>query len=206
MDKSNFALGWQLNAQTEFKIGFLGAWFVTVVLTLVFAVILMFYLATAKLIEPNGQNFNLYAALPETNTGILEQIGIEDGRSKIIENFFKSHNSPLAEYSEIFIQVADKYSLDYRLLPAVSMQESSGGKRVIPDSHNPFGYGIYGSLVVRFQGWDEAIERVGRALKEDYIEKGLKTPEQIMVKYTPPSLEKGGLWAKGVNSFMEELR
>ena len=86
------------------------------------------------------------------------------------------------------------------------MQESNGGKKVINNSHNPFGYGIYGGLVIKFASWDESIERVGRALREDYLNQGLKNPHQIMAKYTPPSLAKNGAWAKGVTTFMEELR
>ncbi len=86
------------------------------------------------------------------------------------------------------------------------MQESNGGKKVINNSFNPFGYGIYGTKVIRFNSWEEAIERVGRALREEYLNIGLKTPFQIMSKYTPPSLAKDGAWAKGVITFMEELR
>lgn len=188
------------------RIGLVGAWFGTAVSTLIFALILTIYLNTVQVIEPEGQNFRLYAALPATNSWLTQEIEIGDGRSKIIEAFFKKHKTPLAGYGDIFIQVADKYRLDYRLLPAISMQESNGGKKVIRDSKNPFGYGIYGSLILRFDSWELSIERVGRALREDYLDKGLKTPTQIMAKYTPPSLEKGGAWAKGVSSFMEELR
>ncbi len=197
--------------QTDnFKFTFIGAWFASTTIALMFAVLFTFYLSTAKLINPNhpaeGQNFKLYAALPKTEMVVTDDISYADGRSKIIDDFFASYKSPLYQYGNIFIQIADKYNLDYRLLPAIAMQESNGGKRVIKDSYNPFGYGIYGSLVIRFNSWEEAIERVGRALKEDYIGQGLKTPNQIMAKYTPPSMAKDGAWGKGVSSFMEELR
>lgn len=185
---------------------FVTAWFGMATTTLIFASILSIYLASAKVVYPTSQNFKLYAALPSTETSISDDITFADGRAKIIEDFFTTRKSPLADYSNNFIQVADKYQLDFRLLPAIAMQESNGGKKVINDSYNPFGYGIYGKLVTRFNSWDEAIERVGRALREDYLNQGLKTPNQIMVKYTPPSLEKGGAWAKGVSSFISELQ
>lgn len=86
------------------------------------------------------------------------------------------------------------------------MQESNGGKKVIEGSKNPFGYGIYGGSVLSFDSFADAIGRVGKALREDYLNKGLTKPEQIMAKYTPPSLALGGPWAKGVSTFMEELR
>lgn len=195
---------------TFISMWFVGAWFASTVTALIFSIVFSSYLSTAKLVSPflpaGGQHFKLYAALPQSESYIEDNISFTDGRAKIIENFLKQYKSPLAPYSNTFIQVADKYQLDYRLLPAISMQESNGGKKVINNSFNPFGYGIYGSLVIKFSSWEEAIERVGRALREDYLNQGLKTPTQIMAKYTPPSLEKGGAWAKGVSIFMEELR
>lgn len=185
---------------------FIGVWFATAVCSLIFALNLLFYLTQTQTIEKVHNDFKLYAALPENNSEMFEDIVVNDGRSKIIENFFNEHKTPLANFSEIFVIVADKYNLDWRLLPAISMQESNGGKKVIEDSHNPFGYGIYKGLTLKFPNWEEAIERVGRALREDYLDKGLKTPTQIMAKYTPLSLEKGGAWAKGVSAFMEDIR
>ena len=188
------------------SIWFVAAWFSTAATTLIFSLLFIFYLSNVKLVKPTVQNFQLYAALPKSEISITDEIGSADGRAKIIEDFFKSRQSPLSVYSNLFIQVSDKYQLDWRLLPAISMQESNGGKKVISDSYNPFGYGIYGKLVIRFQSWEEAIERVGKALREDYLDQGLKTPVQIMAKYTPPSLAINGAWAKGVSSFMENLR
>lgn len=182
------------------------AWFAASTTALIFSLVFSLYLSSPKLVKPNMQSFKLYAALPKSETFISDEIQYTDGRAKIIEDFFSVYKSPLSSYGITFIQVADKYQLDWRLLPAIAMQESNGGKKVINKSHNPFGYGIYGSLVVKFQSWDEAIERVGRALREDYLNLGLKTPTQIMAKYTPPSLAKDGAWAKGVSSFMEKLR
>lgn len=129
-----------------------------------------------------------------------------DARAVIIKKFFIEQNAPLAVYADKFVEVADKYNLDYRLLPAISMQESNGGKKIPNDSYNPFGYGIYGSQILKFGSFDQAIETVGAGLRKNYLDLGLKTPYQIMTKYTPPSLAKGGTWAIGVSSFMEELQ
>lgn len=183
-----------------------GVWFAASVTTLIFSVLLSFYLSGVRIIKPSTQSFKLYAALPQSEVSVYDAVSSSDARAKIIENFFKDYKSPLADYSNEFISVADKYSLDYRLLPSIAMQESNGGRRIISDSFNPFGYGIYEGLTIKFKSWEEAIERVGRALREDYLNQGLKTPNQIMTKYTPPSLKKGGAWAIGVSTFMEELR
>ena len=194
------------NHRPQFNVWFLIGWYGTTVTSLVFASLLTIYISTAKVVKPVGQSFRLYAALPQTNTQVSDEIEKTDARAKIIENFLTGYKSPLAKYSNNFVEIADKYNLDYRLLPAIAMQESNGGRKVINDSFNPFGYGIYGSMKLKFNSWDEAIERVGRALREDYLNMGLTTPEKIMAKYTPPSLEKGGVWAKGVSSFMLKLR
>lgn len=185
---------------------FLGAWFATAITALIFSIALMFYLSIAKVVTPSSQNFKLYSAIPSQTIVTTDNIVTADARAKIIANFFTGHKAPLSDFADDFVKVADQYQLDYRLLPAIAMQESNGGKKVIRDSKNPFGYGIYGNLVVRFNSWEEAIERVGEALREDYLNKGLYTPGQIMTKYTPPSAAKDGKWATAVYTFMDELR
>lgn len=186
---------------------FVAAWCAASTTALIFAGFFMLYISTEKLlIYPHGQDFKLYAALPKSEAAVSDDIVGMDARAKIIENFFLRYKAPLSLYSDVFIRVADKFELDWRLLPAIAMQESNGGKKMIDDSFNPFGYGIYGKLVIRFKSWDESIEKVGQALKEDYLNQGLKTPFQIMAKYNPPSLTKNGAWGKGVTTFMEELR
>ncbi|MDD5147310.1 MAG: hypothetical protein PHV63_02015 [Candidatus Daviesbacteria bacterium] len=198
------------NLNLKTNVWFVAAWFAAATTALIFSLTFTLYLSNTKIIKPNppagGQSFKLYAALPKSGTSITDEINYADGRAKIIEDFLKNYKSPLSDYSHIFIQVADKYQLDYRLLPSIAMQESNGGKKVINHSYNPFGYGIYGGMVLKFNSWEEAIERVGKALREDYLNQGLKTPYQIMTKYTPPSLLVDGSWAKGVFTFMEELR
>lgn len=188
------------------SIGLVASWFGASLTCLILSVLSFYYLSHTKVVEPVSQDFKLYAALPQSNTQVSQIIDSSDARAKIIENFFKGYKAPLADSAESFVKVADKYNLDYRLLPSIAMQESNGGLRIIKNSNNPFGYGIYGSLVLKFPNWEEAIERVGKALREDYLNQGLKTPHQIMTKYTPPSLAKGGPWAKGVSTFMEELQ
>lgn len=185
---------------------FVAAWFSTAVTALIFAFVFTLYISIPKNINLVSQNFKIYASLPENGMQVSENIEKIDARAKIIENFFKGYSAPLFEFASEFVAVADKYQLDYRLLPAIAMQESNGGKKVVKDSKNPFGYGIYGGSVLKFNSFADAIERVGRGLREDYLSKGLSKPEEIMAKYTPPSIALGGPWAKGVSTFMEKLR
>jgi len=80
-----------------------------------------------------------------------------DDRVVAVEEFYGKYNCPLKEYSEEFIEVADKYDLDFRLLVAISFIESTGGK--FQKGNNPFGF-LYRS----FESFGEAIEYVGRAI------------------------------------------
>lgn len=133
-----------------------------------------------------------------------EIAGEKNGDLRIVnlKRFFRKYNSNLYNHAEIIVKTADKYEFDYRLLPAIAMQES-GLCRVIPnDSHNCWGWGIYGSKVTRFDSYPDAIETVSKGIKKYYIDKGLTTPEQIMSKYTPSS---NGSWANGVNTFIQAL-
>lgn len=182
------------------------SWFGASLTGLVFASVFLLYLSNPQVSLPQSSTYQLYQALPQTQTKTQDNISYLDGRGKAIENFFKGYKSNLATEANLFIQVSDKYQLDWRLLPAIAMQESNGGKRLIRNSFNPFGFGVYGSRAVKFESWEEAIEKVGKSLRFDYLDQGLHTPEEIMTKYTPPSIAKGGTWAKGIRSFMEELR
>ena len=49
-----------------------------------------------------------------------------DARLLKLQKFFR--NSPLRSASVDFLEVADQYDLDWRLLPSISLVESSGGK------------------------------------------------------------------------------
>lgn len=192
------------------KISLALSWYVTLVCTLTFSLLLLIYISSTHQSPTKiPAHYQLYKALPDLGLSTVDQdvsINKGDARAVIIKNFFIEQGAPLAAYADKFVEIADKYNLDFRLLPAISMQESNGGKKIPDNSYNPFGYGIYGSQILRFNSFDEAIEKVGAGLRKNYLDLGLKNPYQIMTKYTPPSLEKGGSWAIGVGTFMEELR
>ena len=186
------------------------SWYLTVVASLSLCLMLLIHISFPTVQNtPIKLQYRLYKSLPTNASPGNEPtatITKEDARALLIKNFFQSYDAPLSSQAQTFVKVADKYHLDYRLLPAIAMQESSGGKRLPEESFNPFGYGIYGDNVKKFTSYEEAIDIVGQGLKKNYIDLGLTTPDKIMPKYTPPSVEKGGPWAIGVNLFMEELR
>lgn len=123
-------------------------------------------------------------------------------KAEVLEKFFDKYNSPLKPYAKDFVRVADMYNMDYKLLPSISCIESSCGKKLIPGSNNPFGWGIYGNKVTTFDSYPQAIETVGKGLNENYITKGYDTVEEIAPIYTPPAYQH---WSKSVNFFSDQI-
>jgi hypothetical protein len=143
-----------------------------------------------------------YAALPPASGALKMTLTAEDARVAVVKDFFKKYKSDLLPYAQNIVDAADKYSLDYRLVPAIAMQESNLCSKAPKNSHNFWGFGIYGKNVLRFDSYTQAIETVTKTLAIQYVQKGLETPEQIMTKYTPSN---NGAWAYSVNHFMNQL-
>ena len=128
----------------------------------------------------------------------LDKLNEDKLKAQKIELFFRvnRNNAPLADYAEKFVEVANKYGLDYRLLPAIATVESGGGKSNFR-SYNAWGWGNKS-----FSSFEEGIEVVGRGLKTGYIDKGRDTVEEIAPVYCPPNYKN---WARSVNQFMLEI-
>jgi Mannosyl-glycoprotein endo-beta-N-acetylglucosaminidase len=62
----------------------------------------------------------------------------QDPRLKRLEKFFQSAGCPAQKYSDTFLEAADAYGLDWRLLPSISFIESTGGKAA--RNNNLFGW------------------------------------------------------------------
>ena len=138
----------------------------------------------------------------KSESEILTEFKTADIRVANLKYFFRKYDSVLYDQAEYIVSMADMYKLDYRLIPAIAMQESNLCKHIYEGSHNCWGWGIYGDKVTRFDSYNEAIETISRGIKKNYIDKGLTTPEAIMRKYTPPS---DGSWAFGVNTFLKMI-
>jgi hypothetical protein len=143
-----------------------------------------------------------YAALPTEVSTFKQEIQAVDGRVESVRQFLNRYDSPLEPYAQNFVDMADAYDLDYRLVPAIAMQETNLCKKAKEGSHNCWGFGVYGTKYHFFDSYPQAIEAVSKTLGVKYKAKGLITPEQIMTMYTPSS---NGSWAFGVRHFMERM-
>lgn len=143
-----------------------------------------------------------FQALP--SLGNMSSVDVEssDARIMALEAFFEKYQSPLMGHAQMIVDEADKNKIDYRLLPAIAMQESTLCKKVIKDSNNCWGFGIYGGKVTKFESYNQAIKVISSTLAKKYIQKGYVSPEEIVQKYTPSDT---GKWSSVVGLMMEKL-
>jgi len=170
--------------------------------TILYSLFLSYDHKSHNLVSQNFIKAVAFAALPSAENVLGANITAKDARIDVVRNFFAQYKSPLEPFAENVVKDADKYGIDYRLIPAIGMQESNLCLKIVIDSYNCWGFGIYGKKITRFDGYGEAIDTVTKTLANNYIAGGLKTPEEIMKKYTPSN---DGSWAFSVNHFMSLL-
>lgn len=147
--------------------------------------------------------YEFYAALPSVLGTFTSAVAAADARPEIVRQYLEKGRSPLLPHANLIVELSDMYSLDFRLIVAIAQCESNLCKKIPAGSYNCWGFQ---NGATRFLSWEQSLNQVAKTLKEDYIDRGLTTPQLIMPKYAPPSVEKGGPWAKCVEQFMEELR
>lgn len=111
---------------------------------------------------PNMSLLSNTASL-DIKSNVKEEISVEDirkSRAEMINTYFKERSMPLYGTGMSFVLVAEKYGLDWRLLPAIAVRESSGGKAAC--GHNPFGWGS--CKLHNFSSYEQAIEALGKNL------------------------------------------
>lgn len=95
-----------------------------------------------------------------TTKEVISVNGLRQQKAEAIDSYFKARSMPLHGTGMAFVMVAEKYGLDWRLLPAISIRESSGGKAAC--GHNPFGWGS--CKLHNFGSYEQAIEALGKNL------------------------------------------
>ena len=117
----------------------------------------------------------------------------------VIKRVLERYDSVLVENADSFVNTANDYDLDFYLLPSIAGLESQFGKFIWPNSHNPFGWGV-GKIM--FEDWDHGIDIVGKGLRENYIDKGANSIEDIGYIYA----NKSETWAGRVRYFINEFK
>jgi hypothetical protein len=142
----------------------------------------------------------------DQSSAITKQVADErQKKADTIDAFFESHDAPLEGYGMKFVLEAEENDIDWRLLPAIAMRESTGGKQACKKVANSvFGYG---SCKLSFKSIDESIEIVSRSLGGNNPSTARhyagKSTVQILKTYNPDSVIPG--YSKQVIKIMKMI-
>ena len=129
---------------------------------------------------PGADITNIQAGINFDKTAV--EVSIEDvraDRAAKIDAYYGKHKLPLTGYGMKMVLASEKYGIDWRLIPAIGMRESTGGKFAC--YNNPFGWG---SCKIKYSSFDEAIESLARNLgganpRTSYYYAGKSTLEKL---------------------------
>ena len=107
-----------------------------------------------------------YAALPTSENLFEEEITSHDGRIEAVRQYLARYNSPLEPHAAHIVKEADEHNIDYRLVPAIAMKESTLCKKIVVRNaeNNCWGYGIHGTKRVKFDDYQEGVTTVTKWL------------------------------------------
>ena len=127
-----------------------------------------------------------------------------DPRAVVLRDYFEKYNSPLQDYSQDFVEAADAYGVDWKLVPAISGVESTFGKATPGNyyypSYNGWGWGVYGTQAIYFKSWKDGIYTVTAGIGQNYASKGITSPYVMNATYA-----SSPAWGGHVEYFLEDL-
>ena len=103
----------------------------------------------------------------------------EDARATRLVRFFQHYNCPTPYHIDDYLRAADVYQLDYRLLPAISVRETTCG--VTEQQNNRWGFHPGHQS---FESVEEGIDFLAGRLAQGYYYRG-KTLQQKLFTYNP---------------------
>ena len=103
----------------------------------------------------------------------------DDPRLPALRQFFAKAGCPALYYATVFLEAADVYKLDWRLLPSISYIESTGGK--FAKNNNFFGWD---SGKASFDTPVQAIHHVGYRLSHSSRYRA-KNVDMLLASYNP---------------------
>ena len=128
-------------------------------------------------------------------------------KAEAIDSYFEEHDAPLAGYGMKFVMEAEKNGIDWRLLPAIAMRETTGGKFACKSAKAPNNNFGWASCKRGFESIDQSIELISKTLggNNDNVKhyKSEMTSEQILKKYNPDSIVPG--YSKQVIKIMNDI-
>jgi len=133
---------------------------------------------------------------PPKIDNIVVQTPVIDERPNRIDNWLASHNSPMTGLGEVYVREADKHQIDWRLLPAISLVESSAGLH--QRYNNAWGWN---SAKTGFDSWADGIAFILERFSSSEIYAG-KDTQEILYFYNG-TIEK--TYPARVEAVMEQI-
>lgn len=153
----------------------------------------------------SAQVFAQQVEAPSHDVSIAESLvsanSDEDGEHKLylkekslriakIEAYYNRYDLPLAAHAKDFVEAAEYYDIDWTLLAAIGMIESTGGKHACSTAtYSAFGWG---SCKINFDSYAESIDVISKNLAGGnprtaryYKDKAIKEKLQ---SYNPPHI------------------
>lgn len=131
----------------------------------------------------------------ENSVIITQEEVIRNKKANILNNFFAKYKAPLAGYGMTFVVNAEKNNIDWRLLPAIAMRETTGGKYSCKNSQAPNNNFGWFSCRRGFSSVNKSIEFISMTIggnnpNSKYYNKDMTT-EQILKTYNPDYIVPG---------------
>lgn len=147
---------------------------------------------------------NIGTVIADANTAEMTEY-----RAQLIDSYFTAKKVPMAGYGQELVEAADKYDIDWRLLPALAMRESTGGKQAcggkLSAEWNPWGWNSCKGN--GFDSMEDSIDALAKHLSGNHERTARyykdKTTKQILETYNPPSVVP--TYAKEVMGIMNKI-
>ena len=139
------------------------------------------------------------------NQAVDPETEILKAKAEAIDAYFREHDMPLEGTGAKMVEEALKNDLDWRLLAAIAVRESTGGKHDCKRvENNPFGWG---SCKIGFKTNEEAIVTVAMNLGGNNPKTAYhyddKDTKEILQAYNPPSVVRK--YADQVMAIMDDI-
>lgn len=132
--------------------------------------------------------------VPFPNEPAAAKSGVPDGRMVRLETFFELHGCPAPYHTTDYLRAADRYALDYRLLPAISVVESTCGQYCRLNN-----YWGWDSARTGFTSVPSGINFITKQLARGLYYKGVSLEEKLHM-YNP-----GTKYANAIKKLMREI-
>ena len=130
--------------------------------------------------------------------GIIQKKKDFERKVANVKKVLSSYNAPASKHADLFVLYADKYNIDYRLLPAISIVESGGCR------HNFKPYNCFGWGKKTFVSYEDAIQSVSEGIANKYGSASGYNTYAMGKSYCPSTWQSWGSKVKKVMAQIEK--